>query len=118
MENAPKIFLFRGNIRKCYGCKKDIEHEKLPFPHDVVIQLKADIQIKNMRTGQWFNTRSNIYFHPTITCLQKHNASLEARNLVIGDDTILQLHPEQLESLHCRGFLKYIVKNKLGTIVL
>ena len=117
-QNAPRIVLFKGNIRKCYGCKKPIEHSKLPFPHDVVVQMSADVEIVNTNTGNRFSTKSKVHFHPTINCLQLFDASVEKRNLTIADDILLQLKVLQLESLHCKGFLKYIIKNKLATLQL
>ncbi len=81
-------------------------------PHDVVFQLKSKEQVTNMKNNQQFWATVNVHFHPDLRCLKSHSQTLELRHLQVTDDVLKQLTREQLESLHAKDMLKYIIRNK------
>ena len=79
---------------------------------DMAMRLRSHKIWKNPRTGNYYQSPCNTYFHMSLACLGKHNPTIELQNFTITNEEFLTLTEENLSYLQELGFLEYILANK------
>ena len=111
MENFPEVFLLAIlGVRKCHGFKGQIIRKNCQPPKDLVLSMQVH-QIWKLHPQSiiWYHHYDNVYFHLTISCVQKHNNKFTIQDVTMAADTFTLLTPKHLCFLHKKGLLEIIV---------
>ena len=108
IDNPPMIV-----ASKCRGCKQPIMQQDKEFPHSFVIHRRGVVGYFNKLHNKWVDSEQNIHFHLSMTCVWKHDATIEKRHLSCNDEFFCSLSKEEVVYLHDEGFLKPITEKKM-----
>ena len=112
IPNAPVVVFTSGtNIRKCRGCGKEILNEKKKYPNNMVFRRRGPSGFLNKLTNKWVNKVDNIHFHLDTSCLRKNDQTVNWKDIMMTDEVFEELSREQMEVLHQKQILKYILAN-------
>lgn len=115
--NPPFVTFFGDKSKyKCIGCDKYIFKKDYPHPRDLMFTLKAIRPYLSPYSHQWKHPEKEGYFHLSLSCLQKHDKTIEMRQATITDQMFMQLSQQQLQFLQNEGILEHITRNKRSTI--
>ena len=112
IDNPPTVVRATEMIRRCRGCKGEIQPAEKAYPHHMVFRRRGFVGYLNRIRNEWVESEQNIHFHLKMACLRKNDATLEARYVSMNDETFLWLDGQQMEYLHALGFLKPIARKK------
>ena len=111
-KNPPVVVITDGtNIRVCKGCDKAITPEEKHYPANMVFKRKAVTGYYNKVLNKYIHKVNNVHFHLTKKCLRAKDLSIQLRDIMMYEEIFEELSQEQLQVLHDRGFLKYIIEN-------
>ena len=74
--------------------------------------MKGVWPYKDKNTLIWINRVANIYFHLSLECLKKFDATFDETNLTMTDELFYNISNQQLQHLAGLGLLKHIIANK------
>ena len=113
IDNPPMVVASSWRISKCRGCKQPIIQQDKEFPHGFVIRRRGVVGYFNKLHNKWVYSEQNIHFHLSMTCVWKHDATIEKRHLSCNDEFFCSLSKEEMLYLHDEGFLKPITEKKM-----
>ena len=67
----------------------------------------------NKLHNKWVDSEQNIYFHLNMSCVRKHDVTMEKQHLSCNDEFFCGLSKEEMVYLHDEGFLKPIAEKKM-----
>ena len=112
VKNPPFIIKAEWNIRKCKGCKKEITKEDKEYPHNMVFRRIGLHGYMNKTLNKWIESEQPIHFHLKMSCLCKHDPTMEMHYITTNDEFFIDMDDEQMAVLHGLGFLKPIARKK------
>ena len=113
VDNPPMLVSSSWRIVKCRGCKQAITAQDKEFPHSFVIRRRGMVGYFNKIHNKWVDSEQNIHFHLNMSCVRKHDATMEKRHLSCNDEFFCGLSKEEMVYLHDEGFLKPIAEKKM-----
>ena len=113
IDNPPMLVPATWRICKCRGCKQAITPEEKAYPHSFVFRRRGVVGYFNRLHNKWVDSEQNIHFHLNMTCVRKHDATIEKRHLSCNDELFCGLSKEEMVYLHEQGFLKPIAEKKM-----
>ena len=100
IDNPPMVVASSSRILKCRGCKQPIMQQDKEFPHSFMIHRRGVVGYFNKLYNKWVDSEQNIHFHLSMTCVQKHDATIEKRHLSCNDEFFCSLSKEEMVYLH------------------
>ena len=113
VDNPPMLVSSSWRIAKCQGCKQAITVQDKEFPHTFVICRRGVVGYFNKLHNKWVYSEQNIHFHLNMSCVRKHDATMEKLHLSCNDEFFCALSKEEKVYLHDEGFLKPIAEKKM-----
>ena len=113
VDNPPMLVSSSWRIVKCRGCKQAITAQDKEFPHSFVICRRGVVGYFNKIHNKWVDSEQNIHFHLNMSCVCKHDATMEKQHLSCNDEFFCGLSKEEMVYLHDEGFLKPIAEKKM-----
>ena len=113
VDNPPMLVSASWRIAKCRGCKQAITAQDKEFPHSFVICRRGVVGYFNKLHNKWVDSEQNIHFHLNMSCVRKHDATMEKWHLSCNDEFFCALSKEEMVYLHDEGFLKPIAEKKM-----
>ena len=113
VDNLPMLVSASWRIVKCQGCKQAITAQDKEFPHSFVIRRRGMVGYFNKLHNKWVDSEQNIHFHLNMSCVCKHDATMEKRHLSCNDEFFCGLSKKEMVYLHDEGFLKPITEKKM-----
>ena len=113
VDNPPMLVSSSWRIVKCRGCKQAITAQDKEFPHSFVIRRRGVVGYFNKIHNKWVDSEQNIHFHLNMSCVRKHDATMEKQHLSCNDEFFCGLSKEEMVYLHDEGFLKPIAEKKM-----
>ena len=113
VDNPPMLVSSSWRIVKCRGCKQAITAQDKEFPHSFVIRRRGVVGYFNKIHNKWVDSEQNIHFLLNMSCVRKHDATMEKRHLSCNDEFFCGLSKEEMVYLHDEGFLKPIAEKKM-----
>ena len=89
VDNPPMLVSASWRIVKYQGCKQAITAQDKEFPHSFVIRRRGMVGYFNKLHNKWVDSEQNIHFHLNMSCVQKHDATMEKRHLSCNDEFFL-----------------------------
>ena len=86
VDNPPMLVSSSWRIVKCRGCKQAITAQDKEFPHRFVIRRRGVVGYFNKIHNKWVDSEQNIHFHLNISCVRKHDATMEKWHLSCNDE--------------------------------
>ena len=112
-SNPPTLIFTNGlGIQKCQGCSKEITRKDQVYPRNMVFRRKALVENFNKKVNKYIYTNNNIHIHLVKKCLRDQDRTVEYRDIIATDEVFEALTNEQMEVLHERDILQYIIENK------
>ena len=93
-KNFPEVVLLSTvGVRKCWSCKgRNFKNEVLT-PEDLVFCMQV-LQIwRDPKTKEWHKHYGIVYFHWTMSCVQKHNKDMTIEDVTMAIDPFICWHP-------------------------
>ena len=109
--NPPFIVQNLVNVSVCQGCPRKIDLQ-IEAPHDMFVRMKGVRPYKDKNTLIWIDRVANIYFHLSLECLKKFDATFDETNLTMTDELFYNISNQHLQHLAGLGLLKHIIANK------
>ena len=113
IDNPLMLVPATWRICKCRGCKQAITPEEKAYPHSFVFRRRGVVGYFNRLHNKWVDSEQNIHFHLNMTCVRKHDATIEKWHLSCSDKLFCGLSKEEMVYLHEQGFLKPIAEKKM-----
>ena len=112
-KNPPIIINPEGlGIHKCAGCKQPITAADQKYPNNMLFKRIGIYGKWLVMQNRWLNNSYNMYFHLNLSCLRKHDATVELKDLTMNDEFFSKLDRTQMEILQGKGFLCHIAAKK------
>ena len=109
--NPPLITQAFLTISVCHGCPRAINSQDISPPSDLLFKIKAVRPYMDPRTRYWVDRVANVYFHLSMTCLQKFDPTLKLEDLTMTNEMFCHLSPVHIQHLRTCGFLQHVVNN-------
>ena len=109
--NPPLITQAFLTISICHGCPRAINSQDISPPSDLLFKIKAVRPYMDPRTRCWVDRVANVYFHLSMTCLQKFDPTLKLEDLTMTNEMFCHLSPVHIQHLRTCGFLQHVVNN-------
>ena len=112
--HATKLVFINNTIKRCYGCGKPFQHDKMVVPGDLVFSRKtrrfrpdgAGRQVQNkVATNAFFCARD-------MACLELEFPKIRKKMIYMGNLTFNQLTPVHKKYLKLKGYWVAIIANR------
>ena len=113
VDNPPMLVSASWRIAKCRGYKQAITAQDKEFPHSFVIHRRGMVGYFNKLHNKLVDSEQNIHFHLNMSCVRKHDATMEKQHLSCNDEFFCALSKEEMVYLHDEMFLKPIAEKKM-----
>ena len=109
--NPPLITQAFLTISVCHGCPRAINSQDISPPNDLLFKLRAVRPYMDPRTRIWVDRVANVYFHLSMTCLQKFDPTLKLEDLTMTNEMFCPLSEVHVQHLRQKGFLQHVIHN-------
>ena len=111
-QNSPKITFGASNVKRCQGCHGLITAQEKARSCGMVFEQMGFSNWTNIH-GQTFTQWKKNYMHLKGKCLTDFNSNNEIKHITMTNTTLMRVQEEEAAVLVEKGFLIYILANKL-----